>query len=197
MHRLHALIYLLLCLAGQSALALTFNTVVIDAGHGGKDGGCAHHGLIEKKLCLDTAIRLERLLQDKGFRVIMTRRDDTFKSLEKRASIANQYSKAIFVSLHFNASTNRSRSGMEVFYRSSNGRKLAASILKKMDNNLKGLNRGVTHSHFKVLTDTLMPAVLIECAYLSNAKEAKRCATAYHRQELAASITAGILGIRS
>jgi N-acetylmuramoyl-L-alanine amidase len=181
----------------QAALALTFNTVVIDAGHGGKDGGCAWNGLVEKKICLDTALRLERILKAKGLRVVMTRRSDVFIDLEDRARLANRYSKAIFVSIHFNASKLKSRSGMEVFYRSANGKVLASSILRKMDNNLKGLNRGVSHNDFKVLTATAMPAVLIECAYLSNLTEARRCATSAHRQELAQSIAAGILATKS
>jgi N-acetylmuramoyl-L-alanine amidase len=187
----------LLCISlVHSAQALSFNTVVIDAGHGGKDGGCAWNGLVEKKLCLDTALRLEKVLKAKGLRVIMTRRSDVFLDLDARARLANQYSKAVFVSIHFNASKIRSRSGMEVFYRSANGKVLASSILRKMDNNLKGLNRGVSHNDFKVLTATVMPAVLIECAYLSNLTEARRCATAYHRQELAVSMAAGILAAR-
>ncbi|MCX6856250.1 MAG: N-acetylmuramoyl-L-alanine amidase, partial [Verrucomicrobia bacterium] len=66
----------------QTAQALTFNTVVIDAGHGGKDGGCAWNGLVEKKICLDTALRLERILKAKGLRVVMTRRSDVFIDLE-------------------------------------------------------------------------------------------------------------------
>jgi N-acetylmuramoyl-L-alanine amidase len=180
-----------------SADALTFDTVVIDAGHGGKDGGCAWNGLVEKKICLDTAQRLELVLKAKGLRVIMTRRSDTFVDLEDRARLANRYLKAVFVSIHFNASQVRSCSGMEVFYRSAKGKTLAACILKKMDNNLKGINRGLSHNVFKVLTNTLMPAVLIECAYLSNLTEARRCANSDYRQELAKSIAAGILASKS
>lgn len=181
----------------HSVHALTFHTVVIDAGHGGKDGGCAWNGLVEKKICLDTALRLERALRAKGLRVIMTRRSDTFIDLEDRARLANRYSKAVFVSIHFNASKERSCSGMEVFYRSAKGKELAASILKKMNNNLKGINRGLSHNVFKVLTKTLMPAVLIECAYLSNLTEARRCANPVYRQELAESIAAGVLASKS
>ncbi len=181
----------------QSIHALTFDTVIIDAGHGGRDGGCAWNGLVEKKLCLDTVLRLERLLNAKGLRTVMTRRSDTFLDLGDRARLANRYSRAVFVSVHFNASKIRSRSGMEVFYRSSKGKALAASILRKMDNNLKGVNRGISRNNFKVLTDTLMPAVLIECAYLSNITEARRCASSAYRQELAISIASGILAVKS
>lgn len=188
---------ILLCLVSPAAQALTFSTVVIDPGHGGKDGGCVWNGLVEKKLCLDTAQRLERLLKAKGLRVIMIRSSDVHVELEDRASIANRHSKAVFVSIHFNASRDRSISGMEVFYRSASGRKLAGNILRRMDQNLKGVNRGLFYGDLRVLRSTLMPAVLIECGYLSNRTEAQRCGTAAHRQELAESIAAGILASRS
>ena len=72
-----------------SVQALTFNTVVIDPGHGGRDGGCVWNGLIEKKLCLDTALRLEKILKARGLRVVMTRRTDVDVDLDRRAVIAN------------------------------------------------------------------------------------------------------------
>jgi N-acetylmuramoyl-L-alanine amidase len=193
----------LLCLLVQwvlgvtAAQALSFSTVVIDAGHGGPDGGCVWNGLVEKRLCLDTAQRLERLLKSKGLRVVMTRRTDAEVSLESRAAIANRYKGAIFVSIHFNASKDRRVSGMEVFYRSQTGRLLAGKILRSMDVNLKGTNRGLFVGDFKVLRTTRMPAVLIECGYLSNRTEATRCGTVSHRQGLAQAIAQGILATRS
>jgi N-acetylmuramoyl-L-alanine amidase len=197
MNKIRFIVLLTIGLVSPVAQALTFGTVIIDPGHGGKDGGCVWHGLVEKKLCLDTAQRLERLLKAKGLRVIMTRRSDEHVELEDRAVIANRYSKAIFVSIHFNASKDRSISGMEIFYRSDSGKTLARKILRSMDQNLKGVNRGVFLGDLSVLRRTLMPAVLIECGYLSNRTESQRCGTPSHRQELAESIASGILGSRS
>jgi N-acetylmuramoyl-L-alanine amidase len=193
--RLIALI--LLWLICPTAKALSFGTVVIDPGHGGKDGGCVWNNLIEKKLCLDVAQRLERILKSKGLHVVMTRRTDVFVALDRRASIANQHPRSVFVSLHFNASKNRAISGMEVFYRSASGQQLATKILRRMDLNLKGVNRGVFHGDYKVLRNTRMPAVLIECGYLSNRTDARRCADIDHRQTMAAAIASGILASRS
>ncbi len=187
----------ILCLGCPLARALSFGTVVIDPGHGGRDGGCVWNGLVEKKLCLDTAQRLERLLKAKGLRVIMTRRTDVHVELEDRAATANRNSKAVFVSIHFNASRDRSISGMEIFYRSASGKKLAGNILRRMDQNLKGVNRGLFRGDLSVLRRTLMPAVLIECGYLSNQTESKRCGTVAHRQGLAESIASGILASRT
>lgn len=143
---------------------------------------------------MDTALRLESALKAKGLRVIKTRRSDTFVDLEDCARLANRDSNAVFVSIYFNASQVSLCSG---FYWSAKGKALAAAIVKQMDNSLKGISRGLSHNIFKVFTDTLMPAVLIECAYLSNLIEAKRCANSGYRQELAKSIAAGILASKS
>lgn len=196
---MNRLILVLLCVwsLAASASALTFSTVVIDAGHGGRDGGCVWNGLVEKKLCLDTALRLEKILKAKGLRVVMIRRTDVEVDLDRRAAIANKAGKSVFVSIHYNASRDRSISGMEVFYRSSTGKILASKILRWMDVELRGIKRGVYHSDFKVLRSTLMPAVLVECGYLSNLKEARRCATVAHRQDVAEAIAKGILASRS
>jgi N-acetylmuramoyl-L-alanine amidase len=186
----------LFCISTQVA-ALDFSTVVIDPGHGGKDGGCVHNGLVEKKLCLDLALRLEKVLKAKGLRVVLTRRTDVFVSLEKRAIISNRQRKALFVSLHFNASKDRSISGMEVFYRSPSGKGVATQILRSMDINLKGKNRGIFYEDLKVLRETAAVAVLIEGGYLSNKTDAARCSTAAHRDQMARAIAAGILAARS
>ncbi len=172
------LLWLLLAGFSSSAHALTFSTVILDAGHGGHDGGAAWYGLVEKRLCLDVALRVERLLKAKGLRVVMTRRTDRFVALGSRAAIANDCSRSVFVSIHFNAS-------------------LAGSILRSLDRRITGTNRGLFNRDFKVLRDTKMPATIIECGYLSNRTESKRCASPDHRQAIAEAITAGILATRN
>lgn len=183
------------CLVSK-AWALSFSTVVLDAGHGGHDPGAAWYGLREKKLCLDVAQRVERLLKARGMKVVMTRRSDSFVSLDRRTQIANGYSRAVFVSIHFNANRKTSIAGMEGYYRSSNGKVLARSILRSMDRRVTGKNRGVFSRNFKVLRSTKATAVVIECGYLSNRTEANRCATSSHRQAIAEGIAAGIMATR-
>lgn len=179
-----------------SAQALTFNTVILDAGHGGHDGGAYWYGVKEKRLCLDVAQRVERLLKARGLRVVMTRRTDVFVTLDGRARVANRYSRSVFVSIHFNANRKTSIHGMEGYYRSSNGRILASSILRSMDRRVKGTYRGLYKRDFKVLRDTAMPAAVIECGYLSNRAENVRCNTPAHRQAIAEGLAAGILAVR-
>ncbi len=193
-------LWLLLTLGGCAgvplASALSFGTVVVDAGHGGKDGGAAWNGLVEKRVCLDVALRLERLLKARGLRVVMTRRTDRFVELGDRARLANRYGRSVFVSVHFNATRRTSVSGLEVFYRSARGKILARSILRSMDRRLTGVNRGLFQKDLKVLRDTAMPAVVVECGYLSNRTEARRCGSPAHRQAIAEAIAAGILAAR-
>ena len=180
-----------------AAWALGFSTVVVDAGHGGRDGGCVHNGLLEKRLCLDVAQRLEKHLKARGLKVVMTRRTDAFVSLESRIGIANRQRNALFVSIHFNASRNRTISGMEVYYHSGTGRTVAARLLRSMDLNLKGLARGVFRQDIKVLRETRMPAVLVEGGYLSHKTDAARCATVHHREAMAKALAEGIVRSRS
>lgn len=183
-------------LSGAWAQAIPFSTVVIDAGHGGKDGGTAWNGLVEKNLCLDTALRLQKVLKAKGIRTVMVRTSDKTVELEDRARLANRYSSSVYVSIHFNASLNKAVSGFETYYRSPRGRVLALSVQRQLDLQLKGINRGVAPAEWKVLKETRMPAILVECGFISNLTESRRCGSAAHRQDLAQAIADGLLRAR-
>jgi N-acetylmuramoyl-L-alanine amidase len=180
-----------------AAQTLRFYTVVLDAGHGGKDGGSVWNGLIEKKLCLDVAKRVEAGLKARGLKTVMTRRTDTFVELSQRARLANRVPSSIFVSIHFNGSRKTIISGGEVYYRSSRGRTLASAISRSIKSRVTGGTRGIFNGDYKVLRETGMPAVLVECGYISNKREAARCATPAHRQKLADAIVSGILAVRA
>lgn len=180
-----------------AAQSLRFSTVVIDAGHGGHDGGAARNGLVEKRLCLDVAKRVESGLKARGLKTVMTRRTDTFVELAQRARVANRVPSSIFVSIHFNGSRQTLISGGEVYYRSSRGKALASAISRSIKARVTGGMRGIFYNDFKVLRDTKATAVLVECGYISNKREAARCATPAHRQKLADAIVSGILAARS
>ena len=101
------------------ALGLKISRIVIDAGHGGHDTGTiGPHGLMEKDLCLDVALRLGELIEQKlpGADVIYTRKDDTFVPLEERTNIANQAQADLFISIHANSSHDSSARGVETYY---------------------------------------------------------------------------------
>jgi N-acetylmuramoyl-L-alanine amidase len=99
-------------------LGLKIGRIVIDPGHGGHDTGTiGPTGLREKDVVLDVGLRLKKLLEHKaGCEVVMTRSDDTFIPLEERTAIANEKAADLFVSIHANASSDRSARGIETYY---------------------------------------------------------------------------------
>jgi N-acetylmuramoyl-L-alanine amidase len=101
------------------ALGLKINRIVIDAGHGGHDTGTiGPHGLMEKDLCLDVALKLGKEIEEKlpGAEVIYTRKDDTFIPLEQRTAIANEAKADLFISVHANSSHDQAARGIETYY---------------------------------------------------------------------------------
>jgi N-acetylmuramoyl-L-alanine amidase len=176
--------------------AAAFDTVVIDPGHGGSDPGAVRGKIYEKHLCLDVAKRLAHLLQDRGIKTLMTRRSDVTRSLSQRTHLANSYPRAIFVSIHFNASRKRSANGLETFYLSSKGRLLAAAVQRSLDKRVPGRNRGIHSENLKVLRSTRGTAILVECGFISNSSEAAHCTSSTHRQKVATAIATGLLSLR-
>ena len=97
----------------------TFKTVVVDAGHGGKDNGAYRpYGGAEKIATLDVATRLQSKLRESQFKTVMTRSGDVFVSLDQRVAIENAQKNSIFVSIHFNDSRQRGIHGFETYYNS-------------------------------------------------------------------------------
>ena len=168
-------------------------TVVIDAGHGGYDrGGIPGQRVSEKDMTLDVAQRLGRALEASGYRVVMTRNSDVFVPLGTRCAIANSYRNAIFVSVHFNSATRRGASGIETYFYSRDSLALASAIHHYVAGGAPSENRGVRRRGYYVLRRTNMPAVLVECGFLTNPTEAAYAQNASYRQKLAEAIAAGV-----
>src|SRR6266545_2597522 len=103
-----------------------FKTVVVDAGHGGKDNGAYRRfGGAEKIATLDVAQRLDRKLRESQMKTVMTRSSDVFIPLDQRVAIENSQKNAIFVSIHFNDSRRRGIHGFETYYHSGDSFDLA------------------------------------------------------------------------
>ena len=171
-----------------------FSTVVIDAGHGGHDRGAVRPiAGFEKELTLDVARRLEKELKRSGLRTVMTRTDDSFVSLGKRSMTANLQKDAVFVSIHFNVGSRLGARGFESFYRSSESAGLAHAMQRAMLETIPTENRGVKRRGFYVLRHTEIPAVLLECGFMSNADEARIIRTPEFRQKLAEKLAAALV----
>jgi N-acetylmuramoyl-L-alanine amidase len=167
--------------------------IVIDPGHGGFDrGGIPHQRVPESMMNLDVAQRLKAILQASGYRVVMTRDSDVFIPLGTRVAIANSYRDAIFVCIHFNATPRSSASGIETYFYSSQSLPLASAIHYYVAGGAPSANRGVRRRGFYVLRNTRIPAVLVECGFLTNPTEAQYAQNSAYRQKLALEIAHGI-----
>ena len=175
----------------------SFTTVVVDAGHGGKDNGAfRRYGGAEKNATLDVATRLAAKLRESQFRVVMTRSSDVFVDLDDRAAISNRQSNAIFVSVHFNDSGRRRIRGFETYYHSPVARRLAYRIQEQLMTLPNAVNRGVKTANFRVLRKAEYPAVLVECGFLSNRSEGASARSASRRDDLADKIAEAIVDER-
>ena len=179
---------------GSTALAQTrFTTIVLDPGHGGFDrGGIPGQRVLEKNMTLDVSLRLKPILEKAGYRVIMTRSTDIFVPLGTRVAIANSYPNAIFVCIHFNSASRSGASGIETYFYSTESAPLAASIHSAVVGGAPSENRGVRRRGYFVLRRTAVPAVLIECGFLTNPTEAEYALTTAYRQKHAQEIARGI-----
>jgi N-acetylmuramoyl-L-alanine amidase len=173
-------------------------TVVIDAGHGGYDrGGIPGQRVAEKEMTLDVAQRLKKTLAANGYRVVMTRDSDVFIPLGTRVAIANSYPNAIFVSIHFNSAKRSGAGGIETYFYSRDSLPLASAIHYFVAGGAPSSNRNVRRRGYYVLRKTRVPAVLVECGFLTNPTEAAYAQTASYRQKLAEEIAAGVRGRNS
>lgn len=171
-------------------------TVVIDAGHGGFDrGGIPGQRVVEKTVALDVAQRLRKALDRQGYRTIMTRDADVFVPLGQRVAVANSYRNAIFICIHFNSAGRRGANGIETYFYSRESAFLAAGIHRQVVAGAPTENRGLRRRGFYVLRKTRIPAVLVECGFLTNPFEAELAQTAGYRQKLANEISNGIRGL--
>jgi N-acetylmuramoyl-L-alanine amidase len=179
---------------GVKNTSKTFNTVVVDAGHGGKDSGAyRRYGPPEKMVALDVAQRLNRKLRESQLKTVMTRSSDVFIELNDRVAIENAQKNAIFVSIHFNDSRRRRIRGFETYYHSGASFDLANGIQQKLMTIPNSANGGVHTANFRVLRLATCPSVLVECGYLSNRSEGNKTREWEYRELLADRIAEAIV----
>lgn len=183
-------------------------TIIIDAGHGGEDPGAVANGLIEKELNLKIAKRLQAILSSNGYQTVMTRTEDNllynqgeedhkkYYDLRNREAIAEGYENSVFVSIHLNKFPAEYCKGLQAFYSENNEESLTlsetiqsyAKILQT--DNKRNVKNGTDTIY--LLENLDMPAVLIECGFLSNYNEAQLLKNDEYINALAMSIYCGI-----
>jgi N-acetylmuramoyl-L-alanine amidase len=172
--------------------------ICIDPGHGGSDSGGKTDNpffYLEKEFNLTFSLLLEKKLKELGHSVVMVRRSDHSVSLEARASFANRLKAGLFVSIHANAASNPRIEGMEVFHfpGSKNGHLAAEHVLNSMIAAFPNhRNRGVKEANLVVLRLTLMPAILIECEFLTNPTQLLFLTNPENQKKLATAIANGL-----
>lgn len=111
--------------------------IFIDAGHGGKDSGATNGNYFEKDIALKIALKLNEMLELKGFKTQLSRTTDVFVELNERAKKANQFNADIFVSIHLNSATNSSANGIETLVYKNQGKNyvLRCKYTKRVNTN--------------------------------------------------------------
>lgn len=177
--------------------------VVIDAGHGGSDGGASgtETGVVESELNLIVAKMLSDELTSRGFYVIMTRTGEGAiaptkdADMKRRGEIMNMPGVDLVVSIHMNKFRDRTVSGPMVFYMkgSEEGRRLAECVINSVCDSIGRPQRKANPEDLFVLRVPKAPSVLVECGFLSNAADEALLMTGSHREKLVKGIADGIM----
>ena len=186
--------------------------IVIDAGHGSPDGGAVGtNGTIEKDINLKIATKLQSLLERSGAKVIVTRSDDnaiadgnpkSVRDIKKadmkmRKNFRDQYGADMFVSIHMNKFESPKPHGAQVFYSSTpeEAEYLGECIQQKLKELCDPSNERVHKKADKsiyILKESTIPAVIVECGFLSNSEEEKKLNTDKYQSQIAWGIYSGI-----
>lgn len=169
-------------------------TIVIDAGHGGKDPGAnGASGREEKEYTLSLAQKVYALLeQDPKYDAYMTRSDDTFLGLDERSALSNELEADAFLSIHGNTYTDPSISGTETYYDSLISIPLANAIHDKLIGASGFPDRGVRQEQWRVLVGSERPAVLLEIGFMTNPQEEADMLDEAWQERVAQSIVDGL-----
>ena len=203
---------------GKSALEVNYtpnnnSVIIIDAGHGGIDGGTqSADGTLEKDINLNIALRLREFLQSFGIKVVMTRetdqsihsdgvhgiRNQKISDIKNRLHIIESTENAVFVSIHQNYYTQPKYFGSQIFYSKNNplSETLAQSVRSSIIDNLQKNNtREIKKSGKEIylLNSTTVPAVMVECGFLSNKNEADLLKSDDYQKKIAFFIAMGII----
>ena len=183
-------------------------TIVLDAGHGGRDDGCSgvSTGVTESSINLEIVMKLQTLLEDFGFNVVLTRTNanglyddnaDNFKvsDMEKRIEIIESANADFVVSIHQNSYPNSHAIGAQAFWQEGdiNSENLAKSIQSMLVSQIPNARSEANYGDYYILKESKTHAVLIECGYLTNPEEEHLLTSEDYQNKLSYAITCGIL----
>lgn len=179
------------------------NIIVVDPGHGGEDSGTVGiNNSFEKNINLDISKKLYKKLRSKGYKVVLTRDIDEYVDNNQRANLANKKKARVFISIHCNSlKNNNNTNGVQVLYYPNRQNKgddpgnelLAQIILDKILESTGANNKGIVgRKDLIVLNQTNMPAIIVECGFLSNKNEANLLGTDEYQNKIVDGIIYGL-----
>lgn len=182
-------------------------TIVIDAGHGGRDDGCSgSKGTKESEINLHVSKTLKEYLETLGIKVIMTRLDgnglyeanvDNYKKsdMEKRIEIIENASPDMIISIHQNSFADSSQRGAQVFYQEGDeiSKAFADSVQTQLVRQLDYARSESNRGDYYLLKESKLPAIIVECGYLTNSEEEILLNTQEYRNKVAYSIMCGVV----
>ena len=186
--------------------------VIVDAGHGGEDGGASGvNGVLEKDLNLQMALEIGARFEEEGYAVVYTRTDDRLlyreeenvkgirkiSDLKNRCKIAEMYPDSVFVSVHMNSFGDSKYSGLQVYYSTENeeSERIARGIQEQVKSDVQNENnrKAKKGDGIYILENVSNPAVLVECGFLTNSEECKKLSEKEYQKQLSFSIVCGII----
>ena len=194
--------------------------IVIDPGHGGRDNGAVGKKYLEKDITLRIARHLGKLLENKGYSVLLTRNTDEYISLSQRGVITRDWGGDLFISIHCNAAEKKSVTGVETYIVTPQGvpstskeknqkravsgnrfdklnSRLAFELHKRMLSVTNSIDRGIKYYRYQVLREASCPAILVETGFLSNRDEERKLASSSYQKKLAISLANGVVAYQN
>lgn len=195
------------------SLPVSGKTVILDAGHGGEDQGAeSANGITEAETNLKITLKVQKLLEQSGCTVILTRSDDNaiydidkqtlrqkkISDIRNRVKIGNNSSADIFVSIHLNKIPQTQYYGWQTFYKSTNeqSKKLATSLQNSLNESIQKENKRVPLKidNVYIIKNVEIPTSIVECGFLSNPEEEAQLQTEEYQDKIAWGIYTGIIG---
>lgn len=169
-------------------------TIVIDAGHGGRDvGAIGASGTFEKKFTYKTSLELKQQLTVLGANVLLTRSEDEFISLGSRSSYANIAGTDAFISVHYNSTPALPNvTGIGTYYYHGQSKELARYVQQELIKETNAQDRGISFGDFSVIRQTFKPAILVELGFLSNQEKEQLLQTNAYQKKLVQGMVNGL-----
>jgi len=166
-------------------------TIVIDAGHGGKDNGAEIQNTFEKDITLSISKRMKELNNNDKIEIVLLRDNDEFTSLSDRVKKINEINPDLLISLHLNSNNDTNENGIEIFVSKLNSnyeksKEIAETLINATYTKLK--NRGINEANFLILKDSNCPAIAIELGFITNINDKEYLESENGQNEIAEMI---------